>query len=98
MSSPERPDRRRHFSTRAVHAGSPRERFAPHTGAASGASEAPPARPTVGGIHTSTTYSYGDADTLDAIFGGEQQGFVYGRHGSPTVEALERAIADLEAG
>jgi cystathionine gamma-synthase/methionine-gamma-lyase len=86
VSTKDRSRSSRHdFSTRAVHAGRPRERF-----------EA--ARPTVGGIHASTTYSYGDADTLDAIFGGQQQGFVYGRHGSPTVEALERAMADLEGG
>jgi cystathionine gamma-synthase/methionine-gamma-lyase len=35
---------------------------------------------------------------LDAIFGGEQEGFVYTRYGNPTVAALEEAIAQLEGG
>ena len=35
---------------------------------------------------------------LDAIFGGEQHGFVYTRYGNPTVAALEEAVALLEGG
>jgi cystathionine gamma-synthase/methionine-gamma-lyase len=35
---------------------------------------------------------------LDAIFGGEQEGFVYTRYGNPTVAALEEAMALLEGG
>jgi len=30
---------------------------------------------------------------LDAIFAGEQEGFVYTRYGNPTVTALEEAVA-----
>lgn len=35
---------------------------------------------------------------LDAIFAGEQEGFVYTRYGNPTVAALEEAVAQLEEG
>jgi cystathionine gamma-synthase/methionine-gamma-lyase len=35
-------------------------------------------------------------DDVDAIFGGEQEGYVYARYGSPTVTAFETAMADLE--
>jgi len=48
-------------------------------------------------IVPSVTYLHPMQD-LDAIFGGEQEGFVYTRYGNPTVAALEEAIAQLEGG
>jgi O-acetylhomoserine/O-acetylserine sulfhydrylase-like pyridoxal-dependent enzyme len=74
--------RKRGFTTRAVHAG---ER-----------SEGPAPMPTVTPIHPSVSYLADDPETQDAVFGGEQPGYVYTRHGNPTVRALEVAIAALE--
>lgn len=48
-------------------------------------------------IVPSVTYLHPMHD-LDAIFGGEQEGFVYTRYGNPTVAALEEAVAQLEGG
>jgi cystathionine beta-lyase/cystathionine gamma-synthase len=48
-------------------------------------------------IVPSVTYLHPMRD-LDAIFGGEQDGFVYTRYGNPTVGALEEAVAMLEGG
>jgi len=47
-------------------------------------------------VHNSVTYVYDDMRTLDAVFGGERPGYVYGRFGNPTTAALEEAIAKLE--
>jgi cystathionine gamma-synthase/methionine-gamma-lyase len=74
--------RKRGFTTRAVHAG---ER-----------PEGPAPMPTVTPIHPSVSYLADDPETQDAVFGGEQPGYVYTRHGNPTVRALEVAIAALE--
>ncbi len=35
-------------------------------------------------------------DDADAVFAGAEAGYVYSRHGNPTVRALELAVADLE--
>jgi cystathionine beta-lyase/cystathionine gamma-synthase len=47
-------------------------------------------------IHPSVGFLYDDISDLDAIFGGTRPGHVYPRYGSPTVNALERALAMLE--
>jgi cystathionine gamma-synthase/methionine-gamma-lyase len=47
-------------------------------------------------IYPSVSYLADDPQTQDAVFGGEQAGYVYTRHGNPTVRALEVAIAALE--
>lgn len=47
-------------------------------------------------IHLSVGYLYDDMRDLDAVFGGAKEGYVYLRYGSPTVSALEQAIATLE--
>lgn len=75
-------ERRRGFTTRAVHSG---ER-ANHSGL----------MPTVTPIHPSVSFLADDPETQDAVFGGEQAGYVYTRHGNPTVRALEVAVAALE--
>jgi len=48
-------------------------------------------------IVPSVTYLHPMHD-LDAIFGGDQEGFVYSRYGNPTVAALEEAVTQLEGG
>ena len=72
----------RGFTTRAVHAGERPER--------------PEFTPTVTPIYPSVSYLADDPETQDAVFGGEQLGYVYTRHGNPTTRALENAIAALE--
>ncbi|HEY73608.1 MAG TPA: PLP-dependent transferase, partial [Thermoflexia bacterium] len=71
-------------ATRAVHAGRPISR--------------PDFVPTVTPIHHSVTYQYEQVQDLDAVFEGTRQGYVYSRHGNPTVTALEEAVAALEEG
>jgi cystathionine gamma-synthase/methionine-gamma-lyase len=71
------------FQTRAVHAG---ERTPPpdYTPVST------PIWPTVG-------YLYENMDDMDAVFAGTKEGYVYPRYASPTVSALEQAVASLEA-
>ncbi len=52
--------------------------------------------PTIPPIHPSVTYSYERMEDLDEAFATD--GYVYTRHGSPTVAALEEAVAALEDG
>jgi cystathionine gamma-synthase/methionine-gamma-lyase len=47
-------------------------------------------------IYPTVSYLADDPETQDAVFGGEQEGYVYTRHGNPTTRALEVAIATLE--
>ena len=47
-------------------------------------------------IYPSVSYLADDPETQDAVFGGEQPGYVYTRHGNPTTRALEVAVAALE--
>jgi cystathionine gamma-synthase/methionine-gamma-lyase len=70
------------FASRSVHAGE----HAPQ----------PAFSPTTTPIYLSNSFSYGDTETLDDAFGNDRDNFVYGRHGNPTVRALEHAIASLE--
>jgi cystathionine gamma-synthase/methionine-gamma-lyase len=70
------------MATLAVHAG----RAATH----------PDYTPICTPIHNAVTYTYDDMSKLDAVFSGEQRGYVYSRFGNPTVAALETAIAQLE--
>ena len=71
-----------HIFTQAVHAGE---------------GESPPeGRPISTPIYPAATYTYADMQTLSDVLGGEREGYVYTRHGSPTVAALEKAVATLE--
>jgi len=54
--------------------------------------------PTVPPIHPSVTYTYERMADLDGVLEGDKPGYVYGRHGSPTVNVLEETIATLEGG
>lgn len=70
------------FASRSVHAGerAPRPAFTP----------------TSTPIYLSNSFSYGDTDALEDAFQHDRTSFVYGRHGNPSVRALEHAIASLE--
>lgn len=49
-------------------------------------------------IYTAASYYYGDIETVDRVFAGEEAGYVYARHGNPTNEALEELVLSLEGG
>ena len=49
-------------------------------------------------IHLSSTYFYPNAETIDKIFGNEDQGYTYCRFDNPTVAALEEQVTALENG
>ena len=54
--------------------------------------------PTTTPIHTATSYVYDSMDTLDRIFGGEEEGQSYGRYDNPTRNALADLVNELEGG
>ena len=68
--------------TQAVHAG---ERQPP-----------PDGQPISTPIYPAATFTYPDIQRLSDVLGGERAGHVYARYGSPTVGALEKAVAVLE--
>lgn len=70
------------FSTKAVHAGEDRTKN-------HGAVSVP--------IYSTSVFAFSDADEGIAIHNDEKPGYYYGRLGNPTQEALERALAELEA-
>jgi len=49
--------------------------------------------PLVPPLVQSVAFDYGSMDEQDAIFANERPGWVYGRYGTPTTAALERALA-----
>ena len=58
----------------------------------------PAGEPTSTPIYASATYTYDSMDEMDRVFGGELPGYVYTRHGNPTVDALVEAVRKLEDG
>lgn len=58
----------------------------------------PTGRPTATPIYASSTYTYDSMEEMDRVFAGETQGFVYTRHGNPTVAILEEALRVIEEG
>jgi methionine-gamma-lyase len=82
--------------TRAVSAGTPHAAGLGYASAAFArlgpAGETPHALP----IHQGSNFAYPSARAAEKAAAG--QAFLYGRHGSPTVAALEAALADLEDG
>jgi cystathionine gamma-synthase/methionine-gamma-lyase len=70
--------------TRAVHAGEPRT--------------VPTGTPTVTPIYAAATFTYDSMQDMDSAFAGAIDGYVYTRHGNPTVAAVERTILALEGG
>jgi cystathionine beta-lyase/cystathionine gamma-synthase len=58
----------------------------------------PTGQPTSTPIYASATYTYESMDQMDKVFGGEIPGYVYTRHGNPTVAVLEEVIREVEDG
>ncbi len=54
--------------------------------------------PVVAPIYHSVSYTYDDAEDLDAALAGTNPNPVYARYGNPTVASLEAAVAALEGG
>lgn len=77
--------------SRAVHAG---DRKRPGAASAKRRDYTPSTTP----IHLSSTYFYDSVETIDKIFGGEDQGYTYCRFDNPTVAALEEQVTSLEGG
>lgn len=49
-------------------------------------------------IYATSTFTYGSMQEIDRVFSGEQPGYVYTRHGNPTLAALEQAMLAIEEG
>jgi cystathionine gamma-synthase/methionine-gamma-lyase len=60
--------------------------------------EWPEGQPTSAPIYAAATYTYESMDQMDKVFGGELPGYVYTRHGNPTVTLLEDAMRIVESG
>jgi cystathionine beta-lyase/cystathionine gamma-synthase len=54
-------------------------------------------RPLVAPIYQSAVWAIDSADQCDAIYAGEEEGFIYTRDANPNHRALERVVARLEA-
>lgn len=48
-------------------------------------------------IYATSTYTFDSAEQAIAIFKGEEEGYIYGRFGNPTINEVEEKIALLEA-
>ncbi|MBZ0265412.1 PLP-dependent aspartate aminotransferase family protein [bacterium] len=70
------------FSTKLIHAG--------FDGDPSGCVNVP--------IYQSSTFAFRDTDHGAALFSGEEEGFIYTRLGNPTIQTLEKNVAELENG
>ncbi len=68
--------------TKAVHSGD-RKKLGPHV-------------PVTTPIYTASSYSYPTMEQLDRVFGQEESGPAYARYETPSAEALESLIAELE--
>jgi methionine-gamma-lyase len=77
----DRSNSRRGFATRAIHQG--------YDPASAKGALTPP-------IYMTSTYAFPTAEEGAAIFGGQQDGYVYGRTRNPTQALLEERLADLE--
>jgi cystathionine gamma-synthase len=72
------------INTKLVHAG---ERQPLHGG-----------QPVATPIYATSTFTYPSMREIDQVFSGEQPGYVYTRHGNPTLAALQQAILAVEEG
>jgi cystathionine gamma-synthase/methionine-gamma-lyase len=72
------------IQTQVVHAGEKRS--------------VPAGEPTSTPIYASATYTYESMAEMDRVFAGEAPGYVYTRHGNPTVDALADAVCKIEDG
>ena len=55
-------------------------------------------RPLLPPLYTSAVYSFPDLDALEAVYRGEESGFIYARDGHPNAEWLAAELAQLENG
>ena len=78
------PEKEHDFSTRVVHAGE--------------FGDVPHGQPVSTPIYTSVSYVYETMEETDKVFSGQVPGYVYSRHGNPTVAAFEDAMRQLEDG
>lgn len=74
----------RDIKTQVVHAG-----VAP---------EPPTGTPVATPVYTTSTFTYDSMSEVDEVFSGAKPGYIYTRHGNPTVRALEDAVCLLEGG
>ena len=58
----------------------------------------PSGQPVSTPIYASSTFTYASMQEMDQVFAGERPGYVYTRHGNPTVAALEQALLAIEEG
>jgi cystathionine gamma-synthase len=58
----------------------------------------PSGRPVSTPIYASSTFTYDTMEEIDQVFARERPGYVYTRHGNPTVAALEEAVRAIEEG
>jgi cystathionine gamma-synthase/methionine-gamma-lyase len=58
----------------------------------------PAGMPVATPVYATTTFTYDSLSEMDAVFSDEREGYVYTRHGNPTVAALEEAVRLLEGG
>jgi len=70
------------FDTKLVHSGDFEDQF--------GAAVTP--------IYQTSTFAFKNADHGADLFAGKEQGYIYTRIGNPTIDALEKKLADLENG
>lgn len=49
-------------------------------------------------IYQTSTYSFSSAEEGAACFSGEKEGYIYTRINNPTLDLLEKRLADLEEG
>jgi cystathionine beta-lyase/cystathionine gamma-synthase len=59
---------------------------------------APVETPVTTPLYHSVGFLQPSAAAMDAVFAGEEHGYVYRRYGNPTVEVFEQAVATLEGG
>src|SRR5688572_5228947 len=58
----------------------------------------PGGQPVATPIYATSTFTYPSMQEIDRVFAGEQPGYVYTRHGNPTLAALEQALLAIEEG
>jgi cystathionine gamma-synthase/methionine-gamma-lyase len=60
--------------------------------------ETPIGKPVSTPVYATSTFTYDSMEEIDKVFSGEIPGYVYTRHGNPTLGALEEAMRTVEGG
>ena len=58
----------------------------------------PIGKPVATPVYASTTFTYDSMEEMDKVFAGDIDGYVYTRHGNPTLAALETVLCTIENG